>query len=78
LRYTFIPTPKENTNLRVTGGYQYIYWHPPVILRLVFSLGVGMKGYLYTILASSSSPEVSIFFSCRNEGIPLYYIGILQ
>jgi hypothetical protein len=22
-RYTFIPTAKENTNLRVTGGYQY-------------------------------------------------------
>jgi hypothetical protein len=54
------------------------YWHPPVTLRLVFSLGVGMKGYLYTILASSSNPEVSIFSRCRNEGIPLYYIGILQ
>jgi hypothetical protein len=30
-----------------------------------------MKGYLYTILASSSNPEVNIFFRCRNEGIPL-------
>jgi hypothetical protein len=39
------------------------------------SLGLGMKVYLYTILVSSSNPEVSIFFRCRNEGIPLYYIG---
>jgi hypothetical protein len=37
-----------------------------------------MKGYLYAILASSSSLEVSIFFSCRNGGISLHYIGILQ
>jgi hypothetical protein len=29
-------------------GYRYAIWHPPVTLRLVFSLGVGMKGYLYT------------------------------
>jgi hypothetical protein len=56
--------------------YLYAIWHPPVTLRLVFSLGVGMKGYLYTILASSSNPEVNIFFRCRNEGIPVYYIGI--
>jgi hypothetical protein len=47
-----------------------LYWYPPVILRLVFSLGVGMKGYLYTILTSSSNHEVSISFRCRNEGIP--------
>jgi hypothetical protein len=46
-----------------------LYWHLPVTLRLVFSLGVGMKGYLYTVLASSSNPDVSIFFRCRNEGI---------
>jgi hypothetical protein len=48
------------------------------ILVLVFSLGVGMEVYLYTKLASSSNSEASIFFRCRNEGIPLYYIGILQ
>jgi hypothetical protein len=35
-----------------------------------------MKGYLYTLLASSSNPDVSIFFRCRNEGISLYYIDI--
>jgi hypothetical protein len=45
-------------------------------MRLVFSLGVGMKGYLYTILASSSNPEASIFFRCRNEGIPLYFLHL--
>jgi hypothetical protein len=39
-----------------------LYWHPPVTLRLVFSLSLGMKGYLYTILVSSSNPEVSIFY----------------
>jgi hypothetical protein len=38
-----------------------LYWHPPVALRLVFSLAVGMEVYLYTILASSSNPEASIF-----------------
>jgi hypothetical protein len=56
-----------------------LYWYPPVILRLVFSLGVGMKGYLYTILTSSSNHEVSISFRCRNGGnwrMPIQYRGI--
>jgi hypothetical protein len=59
-------------------GYIYAILASFSNLEVSISLGVGMKGYLYTILASSSNPEVSIFFRCRNEGIPLYYIGILQ